>query len=281
MAKLSMAAAALLGAAAPSDAAVVTLQLVDSFAKSNAFGLAYDGTNIWWSNSNGLITEMTTSGVDTGKSVQGPYWSALAYNNSSNKIVVMNSGSTTAFDRPGAANVGYGSLNPVSTAIAGGYGGLIDGLDVEGNTLWWSPDVDKVYNSPKDGSGVRTEFLGGAGGYSGVEYISVGSNNYVIVVNDASSPRRLCIHLTDASEIGCTALANSRYEDIAFDGRYLYVADFYGSRIDKIDLLVDGGSIIDPNPGGIPEPALWVMMIAGFGLVGARARQRRSNLQAA
>ncbi len=34
---------------------------------------------------------------------------------------------------------------------------------------------------------------------------------------------------------------------------------------------------IDPNagPGGVPEPASWAMLIAGFGLVGGAARRRR------
>ena len=51
--KNSVAALAILAGAAvamPASAAV-TLNLVASYAKSNgAFGLAYDGTNIWYSN---------------------------------------------------------------------------------------------------------------------------------------------------------------------------------------------------------------------------------------
>jgi hypothetical protein len=266
--------AAALMASTPASAAV-TLSVVDSFARSNAFGLAFDGTDIWWSNSSGTIYGMTTSGVDTGKSVQGPYWSALAYNNATSKLVVMNGSNITSFDRPASGGVSYATLNPTNTPVAGGYGGLIDGLDVQGSTLWWSPDVDKVYHSPVDGSGVRTEFLGGAGGYSGVEYLTAGGTNYIIVVNDASNPRRLCIHLTDASEVGCSSLPNSRYEDLAFDGRYLYAADFYGHRIDKIDLLVDGGSIFEPPVSGIPEPQTWAMLIVGFAGVGAMMRRRR------
>jgi hypothetical protein len=271
-----LAAAASSLALATSAQAAVTLTLVDSFARSNAFGLAFDGTDLWWGDSGGTIHGMTTAGVDTGKTVQGPYWSALAYNNSADNLVVMQSGSITQFDRPSGPGQSYTTLNPTTTAIAGGYGGLIDGLDTQGDRLWWSPDVDKVYHSPIDGSGSRTEFLGGAGGYSGVEYVSVSGSEYVIVVNDASSPRRLCVHLMDASELGCTTLPNSRYEDLAFDGRYLYAADFYGSRIDKIDLLSDGGSIFEPPPiGGIPEPATWAVMILGFGAAGAMLRRKQ------
>jgi PEP-CTERM motif len=260
--------------------AAVSLTLVSSFAKPNgAFGLAYDGSNIWYSNSAGTIYQMTTAGVDTGKSITGNYWSALAFNSATNRLATMQSGVLKQFDLANAANVAIGTLNPTTTAIPNGYGGLIDGLDIEGGRLWWSPDVDPVFNSALDGSSARTQFLGGAGGYSGVEYVTVGSQSYVIVVNDASNPRQLCIHNTDASLVGCTTLANSRYEDLGFDGRYLYAADYVGNRIDKIDLLVDGGSIFDP--GAVPEPATWLMMITGFGMIGASMRRRSGALNAA
>lgn len=270
---LVAAAAAAVSIAVPAQAAV-SLNLVASFAKSNgAFGLAFDGTNMWYSNGSGTIYEMSTGGVDTGNSITGNYWSALAYNSATNQLATMQNGVLKQFSRSNAAGVNISTLGAVTTAIAGGYGGLIDGLDIEGGTLWWSPDVDKVYTSPLDGSGVRSTFLGGAGGYSGVEYVTVGGNSYVIVVNDASNPRRLCVHDTGGVEIGCTALANSRYEDLGFDGRYLYAADYYGNRIDKIDLLVDGNPIF--NPGAVPEPATWGMMIVGFGIAGTAMRSRR------
>lgn len=269
-----VATAAVLALGATAARADISLVLVDSYARSAPFGLAFDGTNVWWSDGYGVVHEMTTSGVDTGKTANGPYWSALAYNDANQKLVEMQSGVITQFDRPNAAGVNFGDLNPVTSGVAGGYGGLIDGLDIQGGTLWWSPDVDRVFHSPLDGSGSRTEFLGGAGGYSGVEQLTVGSTGYVIVVNDASAPRRLCVHDMGAVELGCTALPNSRYEDIAFDGRYLWAADYYGYRIDKIDLLGGGGSIFDPP--GVPEPASWALMILGFGGVGSMIRRRRS-----
>ena len=36
-----------------------------------------------------------------------------------------------------------------------------------------------------------------------------------------------------------------------------------------------GGSVIDPITSAIPEPATWLMMIMGFGLVGVSARRRK------
>lgn len=138
--------------------------------------------------------------------------------------------------------------------------------------MWWSPDVSPVYSSPLDGSGVASTFVSGP--YSGVEYLTAGGQNFLVLVNDGSSPRQLCVHQTDATLIGCTVLSNSRYQDVAYDGRYLYAADYYGGRIDKIDLLVNGVTI----GGGVPEPAAWALMVAGFGLVGMATRRRRTTV---
>ena len=254
--------------------AAVTLNLVASFDKATtgAFGLAFDGTNIWYSNNSGSIYEMTTSGVNTGNVITGTTWSALAWNSGTNKIAIVENNGITQYDRAVGSQAGS-ALNPLHTNIAGSPNFLTDGLDIEGGQLWWSEDVSSVNHSALDGSGLATQFLGGAGGYSGVEYVTAGGNNYVIVVNDASNPRQLCIHNTDATLVGCTVLANSRYEDLGFDGRYLYAADYYGNRIDKIDLLVDGGSIF--VPGAVPESSTWMMMIVGFGAAGSTLRLRR------
>lgn len=55
----------------------------------------------------------------------------------------------------------------------------------------------------------------------------------------------------------------------------------FGSQSGKFltALASDGGG--GSNPGVIPEPASWAMMIMGFGLVGAAARRRRSPSHAA
>ena len=44
--------------------------------------------------------------------------------------------------------------------------------------------------------------------------------------------------------------------------------------------LAYAGVFMDGNPIGVPEPASWAMLIAGFGLVGAAARRRRSAVAA-
>jgi len=50
----------------------------------------------------------------------------------------------------------------------------------------------------------------------------------------------------------------------------------------KSSLSVDNGSLPNPNPGGVPEPATWAMMIIGFGAVGSMVRSsRRRNAMVA
>lgn len=276
MKKFLFAATAMAAAFTASVASAgISLVIVDSYSRGSAFGLAYDGANIWWSDDGGTIHEMSTSGVDTGNAITGTTWSALAWNSANNKIAIVENNGITQYDRATAGVTSGGSLNPTHTNIAGNPNFLTDGLDIEGGTLWWSPDVSFVAHSNLDGTGAATTFLpSGFGGYSGVEYLTVGSNNYVFVVNDASSPRTLCYHDLSAVELGCSSLPNSRYEDLAFDGRYLWAADYYGGRIDKIDVLgAGGGSVFSP---GVPEPASWALMILGFGGVGATLRRRRA-----
>jgi hypothetical protein len=253
--------------AVPAAATTVTLNIEATYARSGPFGLAYDGTNIWWSQNDGSIHEMTTNGVDTGNSILGPNWSALAWDSNTSKLATVGGGGITEFSRSTSAGVSYTTLNPVFTAIAGSPQFLTDGLDIQGQTLWWSEDVNTVNSSPLNGSGSASLFLNGP--YSGVEFLTASGKDFLAVVNDGSNPRQLCLHQTDASLIGCTTLVNSRFEDLAWDGKFLWAADYYGNTIDKISLKVDGVVL-----GGVPEPATWMVMLLGFGLVGATLRRR-------
>lgn len=51
--------------------------------------------------------------------------------------------------------------------------------------------------------------------------------------------------------------------------------DGWAVTLAKSALSIDGAILPPPTPG-VPEPATWAMLIAGFGLVGAASRRRRS-----
>lgn len=269
---LTLTASAIVGLGAfPAAAAGISLSLVASYDRNGPFGLAFDGTHIWWSQNSRTVNQMTVDGVDTGVSFSGPVWSELAWNGSQ---LIQASGNTVYFfDRDGT-NV------TTQTITASPYTGfsLNDGLDWDSGELWSSPDVGNVYRLSSDLSSFvgASPFLGGGGGYSGVERIkATDGQSYIVVVNDASNPRKLCVHNLDASEVGCQEFQNSRYEGLAFDGRFVWAADYFGDKIDKYDILgAGGGSIIDPGaPSVIPTPA--ALPLALSAIMGLMAVSRR------
>jgi hypothetical protein len=268
-----MAAAVVLGSAIAASASGISLSLVDSAAKSSAFGLAFDGTNVWWSDSSNVVHQMGTDLVDTGTTFDTGIWSELAWDGS-HILQVSDYGSTIYYWNTDGTSAGSHVM--ASSACNSGFS-LTDGLDYDNGELWCSPDISDVYRLSGNGD---TDLGGGAvlaGSYSGVERIEASDGtNYIVVVNDGSNPRQLCVHNMDYSLVGCQDFVNDRYEGLAFDGRYIYAADLYGNKIDKFDILgADGGSIIDPGPGGqVPLPAAgWLLGGALMGIAGLRRRR--------
>ena len=272
---LAVAAVAVLGVVPAGHTASITLELIDSYERASPFGLAFDGNNVWWSDNSGNLTEMTTSGVDTGNSFNTGIWSELAWDGST---ILQARGSTIYYWNKDGSSAGEGT---VDFAVNGGRGcgGLVDGLDHDQGEVWCSPDVSVVYRMTDDLQNPIGEqpVIGGAGGYSGVERIqATNGTDYIVVVNDAFVPRQLCVHSMDYAELGCQQFENSRYEGLAFDGRYIYAADYFGNAIDKYDILSDGGSIIDPDDlAPIPLPATGVLLV---GALGGLASLRRRGL---
>lgn len=274
MKRLMYGAVLSLALAAGAFAGPLTLVVVDSFARSGPFALAFDGTNIQYalSTGGGLIHEMTTAGVDTGKTTPRIFGGALAWDPIGKQLMGAGSGQIHFFDL-------YTGLNERIVNTPAG-GGLIDGLGQgpatgpDAGEIWYSPDVGPIFRLNPDGSfkGTNPVPAGGGAGFSGVERIDpAGGSPFIIAVNDASSPRKLCKYNLDGSAEDCATVPNSRYEDLAFDGRYLYAADFFGNKIDKIDLLgPGGGSILQP---GVPEPAS--MLLLGSGLAALAAFWRK------
>jgi hypothetical protein len=261
--------------AAPVASAQITLDRINSYARNAPFGLAFDGSNLWWTDDQGTAHEMSLTGLETGNSVAMPGgWSALAYDASRGELVSkgISSGVISWFSK----STGATSLS--ITAPPSGFS-LIDGLDVENGELWYSPDISPVFRYAIDYVNAALTPIDAQpvimGMNSGVERISAGGNDYIVTVDDGSSPRKLCVYHLDYSLIGCSEFSNDRYEDLAFDGRYLWAADYYGNKIDQYDILGDnGGSIIS----AAPEPATLTLFATGligtFGLV----RRRRGMI---
>ena len=274
-----IAAAAVAALAVPVAHAALDLQVVGSTKVTNAFGLAYDGTNVWYSTYGGTLGRLDQGTMTlVGSTYNTGIWGELAWDGTNIAQANQTTRAISFF-----SNVDGTAQGSRTITGASGYG-LIDGLDIYGGKIYYSPDIGNIFRADL-GTGVVEANItqGSSGGFSGVQYVPVASGDFLIVVNDASNPRTLCrMSLAGVIAAGdCATLANDRYEGLAFDGRYIYAADYYGNRIDKIDLKLDGGSILVPPVNGIPEPETYALMLAGLGAVGFMARRRKQERAAA
>lgn len=253
--------------------AALTLTVIDSVNVSSAFGLAFDGSNIWYEDgfrNVGKIDQNAPGMTVLNPNVfSAPVWSAMAWDGSN---LAFAQGNTLY--KYSTSGISQGNLTLGRSA------GLIDGLDIEGGKIYWSPDISYAaalnLATGLDDPGI---ILNPAGGLSGIERVISGANDWLFVVNDASNPRTICRTNTNSPDANfpageCVALPNSRYEDLAFDGRYLYAADYYGGRIDKIDLQIDGSSIFDPG-NKIPEPS--TLALLGIGILGFGIKRQKKS----
>ena len=121
-------------------------------------------------------------------------------------------------------------------------------------------------------------------GFSGVEQIG-GQIFAVAVMSGPTTASRERLPASMRRQANCWGMIDgdlvaARWEDLAFDGRYLYAADLRGNAdgfgpngdIYVFDITGPGGT------AGVPEPALlavWLLLgLAGVG--GAKWRRRRS-----
>jgi hypothetical protein len=319
-----VACAAVLATAGEANAQVNQISVVAIYHDTNgAFGIAYDPVNDLIHYSQGdsgdsLVHTLTpfknlpdNPGVDQISLVAGShdvagttspgglggggfgggaYFSALAWDESTSQLVQTSSGAPRRYDPFTAAN---------ETTVPGIGSGFADGLDFDGPTAankWFSGDVQDINNNGVQvvpaavllaswvGLGSTTSF-----GFSGVE--QVGSQIFAVaVMSGADTGQSRTIARFDATTGALLGYdpdgdpVAARWEDLAFDGTYLYAADLRGNADGSGpngDIYVFGIS----GPGGVgggdvPEPTtllVWGGLIALSGTLAWRKHVRATR----
>jgi hypothetical protein len=235
-----------------------------------------------------------------GGSGGGAHFSALAYDASTNKIIQTSSGSAVAYDPKTGAN---------QAAVAGFGSGFADGLAQNGTNKWFSPDAGNIFlngvlfastsNAAQLVTTANGSTIGNQGlGWSGVE--QVGSDVFAVAVitnADVGKSRTIVRFDLAGNLVGFDPDGDAvaaRWEDLGFDGKFLYAADLRGNAdaglvgdtsIGDIYVFgVSGGLAVCGNPGQpacdgrVPNPSTLSLLALGLGAVMCgMIRRRRSS----
>ena len=209
----------------------------------------------------------------TGFGLVGKRFSAtITYDDATPGLMTLYPGSTTrtgtlGFDPPPTTgSLTINGITPVFPSVTFGDGEY----QLWNNSPTFPPFPSRDLISVSTGSRFQTGTFA-----TDLFYRSV-SFNGMLIDNDSLSLTN-SLNLADLSGFVYTGTGarfhtgNFRVEETAFHNRQLtssIVAD--GSyQIDRFTITRLGGS-----PGGVPEPASWALMIAGFGLIGGAMRRR-------
>lgn len=233
----------------------------------------------------------TTDPGGSGGSGSGAHFSALAFNAATGQLLQTSGGGVRAYDPFTAAN---------QSTIPGIGTGFADGLDVDGANNWFSPDVQDIFKNGllfiDNSDPTKTTLPGWAGlgsatgsGWAGVE--QVGNSLFAVAVQSFSDTGRsrtiVRFDATTGELLGFDPDGDpvaARWEDLAYDGQFLYAADLRGNADgagtvgDIYVFAVTGGLNPDPDPQPVPEPSSLLLILGCASLAGAwieRDRRRR------
>jgi hypothetical protein len=121
-------------------------------------------------------------------------------------------------------------------------------VDTDGNGGTFPPEVDNIY-AMDSGSWVLLGSLQGFGDVWQFTVFNLGANFF----DDIATGLQVKIEIDTGNDGWSVTLAKST-------------------------LTTDGSNPGNPNPGAVPEPATWAMMIGGMGIVGMQMRRRNRKV---
>jgi hypothetical protein len=205
----------------------------------------------------------TTTVAGTGaEGFAGAHFGSLAYDQNTGQLVAQGNGFILRSFDPFTGSNMIANYHPGSAIDS-----FSDGLDVDGTNVWFSPDVDNIFRNGalviSAANPSQSTLAGWTGlgtthtlGWSGCE--QVGKNIYAVAVHSGGDTgRSRTIVRFDADTFALAGYdpdgdpVAARWEDLAFDGRYLYAADLRGNA--NTNAIIGDVYVFDVTGGLSPE----------------------------